>query len=93
MEHLNRLRNTPVTDAEISRVRTQVANRYVFGNETSSDRANMYGYYHAMTGDIENALNYPGAIKTVDADEIQAAVKRYLPVTAYAALRLQPDNN
>ncbi|MEM6251750.1 MAG: pitrilysin family protein [Cyanobacteria bacterium P01_D01_bin.156] len=93
LEHIQRLHNLPVSEAELRRVRTQVANRYVFGNETSSDRANMYGYYHAMTGDIENALNYPRSIQTVDADAIQAAVKRYLPVNAYGVLRLQPESN
>ena len=93
LEHIERLHQEPVSEAELRRVRTQVANRYIFGNETSSDRASMYGYYHAMTGDIENALNYPTAIKTVDADVIQTAVQRYLPVHAYGALRLQPENN
>ena len=93
LEHIQRLHDEPVSEAELSRVRTQVANRYVFGNETSSDRASMYGYYHAMTGDIDNALNYPTAIKTVDAKAIQTAVKQYLSVKAYGALRLHPETN
>lgn len=93
LEHIQRLHEQPVSETELSRVRTQVANRYVFGNETSSDRASMYGYYHSMTGDIENALKYPTAIKTVDADMIQAAVQKYLPTHAYGALRLHPDTN
>ena len=93
LDHVRRLHDEPVSEAELSRVRTQVANRYVFGNETSSDRANMYGYYHAMTGDIDNALNYPTAIKTVDAEAIQKAVQRYLPIDAYGALRLHPEAN
>ena len=93
LEHIQRLHDQPVSEAELNRIRTQVANRYIFGNETSSDRASMYGYYHAMTGDIENALKYPSAIKMVDAESIQAAVKSYLPVTAYGALRLHPDVN
>ncbi|MEM8611519.1 MAG: pitrilysin family protein [Cyanobacteria bacterium P01_H01_bin.105] len=93
LEHVQRLHDEPVSDVELKRVRIQVANRYVFGNETSSDRANMYGYYHAMTGDIDNALNYPTAIKTVDAESIQKAVRRYLPIDAYGALRLHPEAN
>ncbi|MEM9807133.1 MAG: pitrilysin family protein [Cyanobacteria bacterium P01_D01_bin.56] len=93
LEHIQRFHEEHVSGAELHRVRTQVANRYVFANETSSDRANMYGYYHAMTGDIENALNYPNSIRTVDAEAIQTAVKRYLPVTAYGVLRLQPESN
>ncbi len=93
LEHIQRLHEQPVSEAELNRVQTQVANRHVFGNETSSDRANMYGYYHAMTGDIENALNYPIAIKTIDSEAIQSAVKHYLPVTAYGVLRLHPEVN
>ena len=93
IEHIQHLHEQPVSEAELNRVQTQVANRYIFGNETSSDRANMYGYYHAMTGDIDNALNYPMAIKTIDATSIQAAVRRYLPITAYRALRLHPEAN
>ncbi|MBX2865587.1 MAG: insulinase family protein [Leptolyngbyaceae cyanobacterium MAG.088] len=93
LEHIQRLHDEPVSEAELSRVQTQVANRYVFGNETSSDRASMYGYYHAMTGDIENALNYPTAIKKVDAATLQNAVRRYLPVDAYGVLRLHPETN
>ena len=93
IEHIQRLHKEPVSEVELSRIRTQVANRYIFGNETSSDRASMYGYYHAMTGNIENALNYPGAIKTVDADAVQLAVQRYLPVDAYGVLRLHPEAN
>ncbi|MEM9266896.1 MAG: pitrilysin family protein [Cyanobacteria bacterium P01_F01_bin.13] len=93
LDHIQRLHEQPVSEAELNRVQTQVANRYIFGNETSSDRANMYGYYHAMTGDIENALNYPTAIKAIDAAAIQSAVQRYLPITAYGALRLHPEAN
>ena len=93
LEHIQRLHHQPVSEAELSRVQTQVANRYVFGNETSSERANMYGYYHAMTGDIGNALNYPMAIKQVDPTTIQHAVQRYLPISAYGALRLHPEAN
>ena len=93
LEHIQCLHKQPVSEVELNRVQTQVSNRHVFGNETSSDRASMYGYYHAMTGDIENALNYPSAIKTIDAEAIQSAVRRYLSVTAYGVLRLRPERN
>ncbi|ESA33091.1 zn-dependent peptidase [Leptolyngbya sp. Heron Island J] len=93
LEHIQCLHEQPVSEAELNRVQTQVANRHVFGNETSSDRASIYGYYHAMTGDIKNALNYPIAIKDIDAEAIQSAVRCYLPVTAYGVLRLSPERN
>ena len=38
VEHIRSLQTELVTDAEISRIRTQVANRFIFGNETPSDQ-------------------------------------------------------
>ena len=34
VQHIRTLQTELVTDAEISRIRTQVANRFIFGNET-----------------------------------------------------------
>ncbi|MEO1621642.1 MAG: pitrilysin family protein [Cyanobacteria bacterium J06632_3] len=92
MEHVQRLHDEPVTAAELRRVQTQVANRYVFGSETPSDRAGLYGYYQAMTGDIRHALNYPECIRQVTAETVQAAVRRYLPLKAYGVVTLKPSS-
>lgn len=90
LEHLQRLHDEPVTAAELSRVQTQVANRFIFGNETPSDRAGLYGYYQSITGDINHALNYPQCIRDVSPDAIQAAVRRYLPTDAYGVVTFKP---
>ncbi len=90
LEHIQRLHEAPVTADELRRVQTQVANRYVFGSETPSDRANLYGYYQAMTGDIRHALNYPESIRRVSAEDVQAAVQRYLPLDAYGVVTAKP---
>lgn len=90
LEHIQRLHDELVTGAELQRVQTQVANRYVFGSETPSDRASLYGYYQAMTGDIRHALDYPDWIRRVSAEDIRLAAQRYLPTDAYGALILKP---
>jgi zinc protease len=90
VQHLQRLHEDPITATELRRVQTQVANRYIFGSETPSDRAGLYGYYHAMTGDIRHALEYPAMIQAMDAAAVQAAVQQYLPTTAYGVLTLRP---
>lgn len=89
-EHIRRIQTEPITEAEIARVRTQVANRFIFGNETPSDRASLYGYYQAMLGDLEPALNYPSRIQALDAASLQAAAQRYLTPEAYGVVVLQP---
>ncbi len=91
LEHLERLHQEPITVAELKRIQTQVANRYVFGNETPSDRAGLYGYYHALTGHLDPALTYPQAIQVLTPDTIQRAIQRYLSPTAYGCLTITPD--
>ena len=90
LEHIQRLHEAPITADELRRVQTQVANRHIFGSETPSDRANLYGYYQATTGDIRHALDYPERIRRVSAENVQAAVQRYLPLEAYGIVTLKP---
>lgn len=88
--HIHLLQTEPVQEAEIERVRTLVANRYIFGNETPSDRAGLYGYYHAVMGDLEPALNYPAYIQALSAADLQRAAQHYLAPDAYGILVMKP---
>jgi predicted Zn-dependent peptidase len=90
IEHLQRLQTTPVTEAEIERVRTRVANQFIFGNETPSDRSGLYGYYHALLGDVTAAIRYPEQIQALSAEDLQAAAQRYLSLDAYAVVAIRP---
>ncbi|MEL7356246.1 MAG: pitrilysin family protein [Cyanobacteria bacterium J06634_6] len=89
-QHIQTLHDELITDAELRRVQTQVANRHIFGSETPSDRAGLYGYYQAMTGDISHALDYPAHIRRVTAEDVRSAVRRYLPLDAYGVVVLKP---
>lgn len=91
IQHIRTLHAESVTEAEISRVRTQVANRFVFANETPSDRAGMYGYYQSMVGDLAPALNYPARIQALDEVDLQMATQRYLSPDAYGMVVLKPS--
>jgi zinc protease len=89
--HISILQTELVSDAEINRVRTLVANRYIFGNETPSDRASLYGYYQAVVGDLMPALNYPARIQALDAVDLQRAACQYLSPNAYGVVILKPS--
>jgi zinc protease len=89
-QHIRALQTEPVTEAEIARIRTQVANRFVFANETPSDRAGMYGYYQSLVGDLAPALNYPARIQALDGVDMQAAAKSYLSPDAYGVVTIKP---
>lgn len=90
-QHIRRMQTELVTEAEIARVRTQVANRFVFANETPSDRAGMYGYYQSLVGDLAPALDYPAQIQAVDRVDVQLAADRYLSGEAYGIVIVKPN--
>ena len=89
-EHILQLHETPVTDEELAKIRTQVSNRFIFGNESPRERAGIYGYYDRIVGSLDHALNYPDRIKSITKEDIQSAVRKYLNPDAYGILIVKP---
>lgn len=89
-QHLHSLQHEPVTSTEIERIRTQVANRFIFANERPCDRANLYGYYYSQLGDLAPALQYPQHIQSLEATDLQHAAQRYLSPDAYGVITIRP---
>ncbi|MBX9259484.1 insulinase family protein [Desmonostoc muscorum CCALA 125] len=89
-QHIKSLHTELVKESEIARVRRRVANRFIFGNETPSDRAGLYGYYQSLVGDLEPAFNYPASIENQDATDLMQAAKEYLSFDAYGVVILKP---
>jgi len=89
-EHIRQLHDTFVTDEELAKIRTQVSNRFIFGNESPKERAGIYGYYDRIVGSLDHALNYPDRIKSITKEDIQAAVRKYLNPDAYGILIVKP---
>ncbi len=89
-QHISSLQTELVTAAEIDRVRKRVANRFIFGNETPSDRAGLYGYYQSMVGDLEPAFDYPQHIQAQNATDLMQASQKYLSPDAYGVVVMKP---
>ncbi|MBE9057899.1 pitrilysin family protein [Sphaerospermopsis sp. LEGE 08334] len=90
IEHLEKLHTELVKESEIARVQIRVANRFIFGNETPSDRSGLYGYYQSLIGDLEPAFNYPQYIQNQDENHLMQAVQKYLSPSAYAVVVIKP---
>ena len=90
-QHIGSLQTELVSEDELERVRTLVANRYVFGNETPSDRAGLYGYYQAVMGDLAPAIDYPLRIQSLSTADLQAAAHQHLSPDAYSVVTLKPS--
>ncbi|MBD2593423.1 insulinase family protein [Nostoc spongiaeforme FACHB-130] len=89
-QHIRRLQTELVTDKEIARVRKRVANRFIFGNETPSDRSGLYGFYQSLVGDLEPAFNYPLHIQQQEANDLLLAANQYLCPNAYGVVVMKP---
>jgi predicted Zn-dependent peptidase len=89
-QHLRILHTEIVKESEISRIQQRVANQFIFGNETPSDRAGLYGYYQSLIGDLEPAFNYPQYIQSITATDLIQAVKNYLSPDAYGIVIVKP---
>ncbi|MEM6835564.1 MAG: pitrilysin family protein [Cyanobacteria bacterium P01_C01_bin.120] len=91
IEHLTQLHVTPVKPEELQRVQTQVANQYVFGSESPSDLAGLYGYYQTLTGQLSHALTYPAKVQQLTPQAIQTAAQIYLSPQAYGKVQILPQ--
>ncbi|MDZ8227372.1 pitrilysin family protein [Nostoc sp. ChiVER01] len=89
-QHIRTIQTELITESEIARVRRRVANRFIFSNETPSDRTGLYGYYHSLVGDLEPAFNYPDHIQSQDATDLMQAAKEYLSPDAYGVVVVKP---
>ncbi|MBW4559740.1 MAG: insulinase family protein [Mojavia pulchra JT2-VF2] len=91
-QHIRTLQIEMVKESEIARVRRRVANRFIFANESPSDRAGLYGYYQSMLGDLEPAFNYPARIQAQDATDLMQAAQQYLSPDAYGVVAIKPSD-
>lgn len=90
VHHIQTLQTELVAESELERVRTLVSNRYVFGSETPSDRAGLYGYYQSVIGDLAPGLTYPDRIRTLQVRDLQIAAQQYLPLQSYSVVVSKP---
>ncbi len=90
IEHITKIRQESVKESELNRVRTQVANRFIFSNERPSDRANLYGYYYSQLQDLTPALTYPSRMQSLTVKDIQKAALDYLSPDAYGITVVRP---
>jgi zinc protease len=90
LEHIQRVQEDFVTTAELAQVKRQNVNRFIFENETPSSRAGLYGYAHAVLGDLATGLNYTEHIQALNQKALQDAAQIFLLTTGYRTLAMYP---
>ena len=89
-KNISNIQTEAIAAKDIDRIRTQVANRFVFANERPSDRANLYGFYYSQLQDLAPALNYPQYIQSISSADLQIAAQKYLNPKAYGVVVMKP---
>jgi predicted Zn-dependent peptidase len=90
--HLQQIQAAGVTEKELTRIRTQVVNHFIFSNEKPSDRSGLYGFYYSQIGEIEAGLKYSEYISNLTISDIQEAARKYLAPEAYGIVISRPAN-
>ena len=89
-DRLATLAQTPITDAELARIKRLLLNDYAFSTETPGQLAGLYGYYATIaTPDL--ALSYPEQINAITARDLQQLTRQYLHPSQYTAVILKPS--
>ncbi|MGL5803884.1 MAG: M16 family metallopeptidase [Xenococcaceae cyanobacterium] len=91
-QHIKKLQTELISEAELARIRTKVANRFIFANERPSDRADLYGYYYSQLATLEPGINYPAYIQAVTPEDVRSVASRYLSPEAYGIVIIKPSN-
>jgi zinc protease len=78
VEELFSLREKKVSDDELERAKKQLEASNVLGKQTVEDQADILGSFELETGNAEFAEVYLDGIRSVTADDVRNAAKKYL---------------
>ncbi|MDD3323863.1 MAG: pitrilysin family protein [Sulfurospirillaceae bacterium] len=77
LEIIDSIKTKGITDEDIEKVKINTKSDFIFGLESSSDLANLFGSFYAK-GDITPLLSYEDAINNLKKEDIQRVAKTYL---------------
>ena len=77
-EELERVKNEPVSEWELQKIKNQIMTDLVRGLTSNSGMANKLSYFESMAGDWRYLSNYLDVIATITTQEIQETAGKYL---------------
>ena len=75
---IERLKNEPVSDEELEKVKNQVRADFIRGLDSNAGLAGMLSYYEALLGDYHYLTGYAAAIDKITPDDIRQTARTYL---------------
>jgi predicted Zn-dependent peptidase len=76
IKEIERMKNEPVTKAELEKVKINTKSDFIYSLESSSSVANLYGSY-LIRGDIKPLQKYEERVNKITAKKVQKAAQKY----------------
>lgn len=76
MEKIAALRQTPISDFDLSRAKRSLEGSYAFDVETFAGRATNLGFYDSIDS-VDSSINYAANIRSVTASDVLETAKKY----------------
>jgi len=76
IKQIEKMKNEPVTKAELQKVKTNTKSDFIHSLESSSSVANLYGSY-LVRGDIKPLQKYEDRVNKITAKKVQKAAQKY----------------
>jgi zinc protease len=90
LNEIRRVRDQGVTDDELRRAITRAEAEHAFRSETADGRARMFGHAETVWR-LSEELAYIDRLRSVTADQVRVAARRYLDLERYGRLAFVPS--
>jgi zinc protease len=89
-QQIEQIQQGAFSEEELQRAKSMLLNDFIFGTETPSQLAALYGYYQTVA-ELDLALLYPEQLKNLGAEALVQAAKKYLNPDKAVVIALHPE--
>jgi zinc protease len=93
IEELDRLRNEPISAAELQQAKNQFARDYIFSRESNKDKARTLGHAQVIHGDMATADGEFDIFQSLTAADVQRVAKTYFTPENRLVMTILPKGN
>ena len=90
---LDRLRNEPISAAELQQAKNQFARDYIFSRESNKDKARTLGHAEVLHGDMATADGEFEIFQNLTAADVQRVAKTYFTPENRLVMTIMPRGN
>lgn len=91
MNQIERLKKEPVSEAELTRVKTQILAQEIFGRDSMSDQATRIGIFEAIGLSWQLLDEYVQKVNEVTAQDVQMVTQKYFQPKRLTVAELVPE--